>query len=102
VELEAGRKRPYLNAPRTLDLDLIFFGNRIVRKPGLTIPHPRWKNRSFVVRPLRSLAPGIIDPETGLTVEEVERLWSQEPHEIRESSQRLDLAWMDGMERERI
>lgn len=98
VEREAGRERLIPNGPRTLDLDLIFFGNRIIREPGLTVPHPRWKCRSFVVRPLRILAPMIVDPETGLTVEEIEKIWNQEPKDIRELSMNLELPWIEGRE----
>jgi len=82
VENEAGRSRPFPDAPRTLDVDLLFFGRRILRAPNLRVPHPRWKGRSFVVRPLQCLSPGLLDPETGLTSEEVGRSWPQEPKEI--------------------
>jgi 2-amino-4-hydroxy-6-hydroxymethyldihydropteridine diphosphokinase len=84
VEGEAGRERTFANAPRTLDLDLVFFKGRIVREAELKVPHPRWKERSFVVRPLQALSPGLVDPETGLTVDEVGRIWPQGPEEIRE------------------
>jgi 2-amino-4-hydroxy-6-hydroxymethyldihydropteridine diphosphokinase len=84
IERDAGRRRAFTNAPRTLDLDLVFFKGRIVREPGLTVPHPRWKERSFVVRPLQSLCPDLVDPETGLRVDEVWRIWPQEPEQIRE------------------
>jgi 2-amino-4-hydroxy-6-hydroxymethyldihydropteridine diphosphokinase len=84
IEEDAGRKRAFNNAPRTLDLDLVFFKGRIVREPGLTVPHPRWKERSFVVRPLQSLCADLVDPETGLRVDEVWRIWPQEPERIRE------------------
>lgn len=82
VENEAGRSRPFPDAPRTLDVDLLFFGQRILRAPDLRVPHPRWKGRSFVVQPLHCLSPGLMDPETGLTVEEVGRSWPQEPEGI--------------------
>jgi len=82
IERQAGRTRDFANAPRTLDLDLVFFKGRIVREPGLRVPHPRWRERSFVVQPLRALTPQLVDPETGLTVEEVDRIWPQEPKEI--------------------
>jgi len=82
VEEEAGRSRPFPGAPRTLDVDLLFFGQRILRAPDLRVPHPRWKERSFVVQPLQCLSPGLKDPETGFTVEEIHRIWLQEPEEI--------------------
>lgn len=83
TEAQAGRTRPYPGAPRTLDVDLIFFGQRIVRTPELRVPHPRWKERSFVVRPLQRLAPEFVDPETGLTVDEIAGIWPMEPEVLR-------------------
>lgn len=71
VEAEAGRKRSFRNAPRTLDIDIILYGREVVRQTGLTVPHPRWKERSFVVVPLREVAPEWRDPESGRTVSEV-------------------------------
>jgi len=83
AEDEAGRSRPFFHAPRTLDVDIILFGSRIVRNPDLWVPHPRWKSRSFVVDPLFTLAPELVDPESGLTVREIRTLWASEPVEIR-------------------
>ena len=60
IEKELGRKRSVKNGPRTIDLDIIFYGKKIINKPGLTIPHPRWRQRQFVVEPLREIAPGKI------------------------------------------
>ncbi len=82
VEERAGRERGLPNAPRTLDLDLLFFKGRIVRERGLRVPHPRWKERSFVVRPLVEISPHLRDPETGWQVHEVAQLWPLEPREI--------------------
>ncbi len=79
----AGRARPFPHAPRTLDVDLILFGSRIVRSTHLWVPHPQWKSRSFVVDPLFTLAPELVDPESGLTVREIRKLWAQEPVEAR-------------------
>jgi 2-amino-4-hydroxy-6-hydroxymethyldihydropteridine diphosphokinase len=67
VERSAGRVRDaQRNAPRTLDLDLIFHGARVWMSPRLIVPHPRWHLRAFVVRPLLDLLPRGIDPESGL------------------------------------
>lgn len=52
IERERGRERPSLRASRTLDLDLIFYGNQHISTPSLTVPHPRWRDRAFVVGPL--------------------------------------------------
>lgn len=57
LENQAGRVRPYVHAPRTLDLDLIFYGQAHISSPRLTVPHPRWRERAFVLRPLADLAP---------------------------------------------
>ena len=83
VEEDAGRVRALRNGPRTLDLDLVLFGDRILRDPGLRVPHPRWKERSFVVQPLAEISPRLRDPETGLQVHEIAALWPMEPREIR-------------------
>ena len=52
IERERGRERPSLRASRTLDLDLIFYGDQTITTPELTVPHPRWRDRAFVVQPL--------------------------------------------------
>lgn len=57
VELAEGRERPYRNAPRTLDLDLLLYGELVINTPRLTVPHPRMYERAFVLRPLADLAP---------------------------------------------
>jgi len=57
LERAAGRQRPYRNAPRTLDLDLLLYGDGRIDSPGLTVPHPRMPQRAFVLRPLAELAP---------------------------------------------
>ena len=57
LEQAAGRERPYRNAPRTLDLDLLLFGDARIASGTLTVPHPRWRERAFVLLPLQELAP---------------------------------------------
>ncbi len=57
LTLAAGRERPYLNAPRTLDLDLLLYGDAHIATPTLTVPHPRMWQRAFVLRPLADIAP---------------------------------------------
>ena len=71
IEDARGRTRPYGNAPRTLDLDLILAGDLVVSAPGLTVPHPRFRERRFVLEPLAALAPDLTDPVTGLTVRDL-------------------------------
>lgn len=68
IEADAGRTRPYANAPRTLDLDLILVGEESLAEEGLAVPHPRFRDRRFVLEPLAELAPDLCDPVTGLTV----------------------------------
>lgn len=57
LELAAGRERPYVNAPRTLDLDLLLYGDARIDSPRLTVPHPRMWSRAFVLHPLADVAP---------------------------------------------
>lgn len=68
IEAEAGRTRSHLNAARTLDLDLILYGSLVLDEPGLVVPHPRFRERAFVLGPLAEIAPELLDPVTGLTV----------------------------------
>jgi 2-amino-4-hydroxy-6-hydroxymethyldihydropteridine diphosphokinase len=68
IERERGRERPFTNAPRTLDLDLILFGDSTIDEPDLVVPHPRFRERRFVLEPLAEVAPELVDPVTGLTV----------------------------------
>jgi 2-amino-4-hydroxy-6-hydroxymethyldihydropteridine diphosphokinase len=68
IERDAGRSRPSPMAPRTLDLDLILFGNETIKESGLVVPHPRFRERLFVLEPLAEIAPGLVDPVTGKTV----------------------------------
>jgi len=67
IEDAAGRTRPAPMAPRTLDLDLILYGDKKIEEPGLLVPHPRFRERLFVLEPLVEVAPDWIDPVTGLT-----------------------------------
>ncbi len=71
IERERGRERPHVGAPRTLDLDLVLFGTAIVNEAGLAVPHPRFRERRFVLEPLAAIAPEMVDPVTGLTVGEL-------------------------------
>ena len=62
LEVQAGRERPYRHAPRTLDLDLIFHGDAQLDTPALTLPHPRWQERAFVLWPLAEICPERVTP----------------------------------------
>lgn len=65
IELQHGRERPYRNAPRTLDLDLLLYGEQALVDEALTVPHPRMHLRAFVLRPLLEIAPAIVLPGLG-------------------------------------
>lgn len=65
IEREQGRERPYRNAPRTLDLDLLLYGGECIVTPALTVPHPRLHERAFVLLPLAELAPLQVIPGRG-------------------------------------
>jgi len=66
IEQAHGRERPYFNAPRTLDLDLLLYGDERIATPSLTVPHPRMHLRAFVLMPLLELAPDVALPGLGL------------------------------------
>lgn len=68
IEQERGRERPYARAPRTLDLDLILLGDIVLDEPDLVVPHPRFRERRFVLEPLAEIAPDLKDPATGSPV----------------------------------
>jgi 2-amino-4-hydroxy-6-hydroxymethyldihydropteridine diphosphokinase len=65
IEAEQGRLRPYRNAPRTLDLDLLMFGQRQIDDEMLVLPHPRLHQRAFVLLPLLEMAPDLMHPLVG-------------------------------------
>lgn len=65
IEARFGRQREFPGAPRTLDLDLLLFGDRIIAEPGLVVPHPRMHERAFVLAPLVEIAPDAVVPGRG-------------------------------------
>ena len=70
LEQATGRERPYLNAPRTLDLDLLLYGDAHIATPTLTVPHPRMWQRAFVLRPLAEIAPDRVSAQALAAVAE--------------------------------
>jgi 2-amino-4-hydroxy-6-hydroxymethyldihydropteridine diphosphokinase len=78
IEARHGRKRSFPNAPRTLDLDVLLYGDAVLSLPALTIPHPRMRERAFVLKPLIEISPHLKDRfETSLDAcagQEVERI----------------------------
>lgn len=65
IEQAHGRERPYRNAPRTLDLDLLLYGDAVIDTPRLSVPHPRMHERAFVLAPLLEIAPDADIPGRG-------------------------------------
>ena len=65
IEKRHGRERPFPGAPRTLDLDLLLYGEQVIAAPGLILPHPRMHERAFVLQPLLELDPAISVPGRG-------------------------------------
>lgn len=68
LEQAAGRERPYVNAPRTLDLDLLLYGDGRIDSPRLTVPHPRMWQRAFVLVPLAEIAPELVPQDSSRAV----------------------------------
>lgn len=62
IEKRLGRERTVKNGPRTVDLDILFYGNEIIEEPGLQVPHLKLHERTFVLRPLADLAPHVRHP----------------------------------------
>jgi 2-amino-4-hydroxy-6-hydroxymethyldihydropteridine diphosphokinase len=69
IERAHGRVRAFPGAPRTLDLDLVLYGDLVLEEPGLVIPHPRMRERAFVLVPLAEIAPGAVVPGAGPVAE---------------------------------
>ena len=76
IEAAAGRERPYRNAPRTLDLDILLYGIARIDSPNLQVPHPRMNERAFVLVPLAEIAPHLVPSASldNLTSQVIERM----------------------------
>ena len=84
IEREHGRVREFANAPRTLDLDIVLYGERVIDEPGLSVPHPRMHERAFVVVPLAEIAPDTIVPGHGRVRELLAGVDVKSVHVLRE------------------
>jgi 2-amino-4-hydroxy-6-hydroxymethyldihydropteridine diphosphokinase len=69
IERAAGRERGARNAARSLDLDLLLYGDCIVEEPGLSVPHPRLAERAFILEPLAALVPNLVHPQLAESIE---------------------------------
>ena len=65
IEKDLGRKRKFINSPRTIDIDIIYFNDMIIKTKNLIIPHVEYKNRKFVLIPLLEIVPSFIDTTSG-------------------------------------
>jgi 2-amino-4-hydroxy-6-hydroxymethyldihydropteridine diphosphokinase len=77
IERRYGRERPYLNAPRTLDLDLLLYGEHAITTPTLSVPHPRMQLRAFVLLPLLEVWPQAVIPGVGKAQDQLARVADQ-------------------------
>jgi len=75
LENAAGRTRQYHHAPRTLDLDVLFYGDAQMQSAFLTLPHPRWQERAFVLLPLQVVCPGKVTPQMLQAVADQSATW---------------------------
>ena len=73
IESEMGRRRRETKGARNIDIDILFYGRRIVEKPFLKIPHPAWQRRNFVLVPLAEIAPDFRDPVSDHTVQAIQQ-----------------------------
>ena len=91
IERDLGRVRSAKNAPRTIDIDLLVYGDLVVESEGLVVPHPRLHERRFVLAPLAEIAPDLMHPLLGRSIREL-----AETLKSGERVERLVGAWFSG------
>lgn len=85
LEVEIGREPSFRFGPRLVDIDIIFYGDQIIQEPDLEIPHPRFRQRAFVLVPLAEISPDLLVPGTDQTVSDLlEELDSSGVHRYQE------------------
>ena len=89
IEKKMGRTRTERNGPRIIDLDIIFYENRLLSDPRLELPHPRFRERGFVLWPLQDIIPHFVDPVTGRSVSALLEDWMASGGEVFPISGRL-------------
>ena len=71
IEKNAGRVRGHTKGPRPIDIDILIYRDRLIDQPNLIVPHPRYRERRFVLVPLAELVPNLADPVCGLTMQQL-------------------------------
>ena len=96
IEDQFGRERPYVNAPRPLDLDLLLFADQLCNQPRLILPHPRMPMRLFVLEPLAELCPERVHPGNGQSISALLKHCRSGPHGVHGVT-RCSQPWPDAL-----
>jgi 2-amino-4-hydroxy-6-hydroxymethyldihydropteridine diphosphokinase len=92
IEHHFGRERPFRNAPRTLDIDILLYGEAVIDEPDLIVPHPRMTGRAFVLAPLAEIDPGLTIPGQGVVSTFLPAVADQRIEKLRPLCQCLGIA----------